>query len=209
MKQCKIADNDTSLPDMLNAFYAQFEQNTTSTAIPAPTAPDTPITSVTAADVRSVSLGVNPRKVMGRDRVSGRALRSCADQMAEVFTNILNLSLLQAECPTCFKKTTIIPVPKKAHATCLNDYCPVALISIIMKCFERLVMTHTNSSLPACLNTLQFAYRCNRSTEYAISLALHSFLEYLDNKDNYVRLLLVVYSSTFNTIIPSRLTSKL
>eukprot|EP00061_Rhincodon_typus_P014637 g41786.t1 len=29
MKQCKIADNDTFLPDMLNAFYAQFEQNTT------------------------------------------------------------------------------------------------------------------------------------------------------------------------------------
>eukprot|EP00061_Rhincodon_typus_P014424 g41430.t1 len=34
------------------------------------------------------------------------------------------------------KKTTIIPVPKKTHAMCLNNYCPVDLTSIIMKCFE-------------------------------------------------------------------------
>eukprot|EP00061_Rhincodon_typus_P012435 g38171.t1 len=70
-------------------------------------------------------------------------------------------------------------------------------------------MIFMNSSLPACLDPLQFAYRCNRSTEDAISLALHLSLEHLDNKDTYVRLLLIDYSSTFNTIIPSRLISKL
>eukprot|EP00061_Rhincodon_typus_P003690 g20723.t1 len=58
-----------------------------------------------------------------------------------------------------------------------------------MKCFKRLVMAHINSSLPTCLNPLQFAYRHNRSTEDAISLALHSSLEHLDNKDTYIRFL--------------------
>eukprot|EP00061_Rhincodon_typus_P016902 g45356.t1 len=99
---------------------------------------------------RSVFLGVNPRKAIGPDSVPGRALGSCADQLVEVFTDIFNLSLLQAEAPTYFEKTTIIPVPKKAHAT------------------------------------------------------THPALEHLDNKDTYIRLLLVDYSSTFNTIIPSR-----
>eukprot|EP00061_Rhincodon_typus_P017863 g46764.t1 len=73
-----------------------------------------------------------------------------------------------------------------------------------MKCFERLVMAHINSSLPAYLDPLQF---CS-SPEDAISLALHSSLEHLDIKFTYVRLLPVVYSSAFNTIIPSRLISK-
>eukprot|EP00061_Rhincodon_typus_P013827 g40440.t1 len=66
-KQCKIVDNDTSLPDMLNVFNAWFEQNTTSVATPDPTAPDTPVPSVTASEVRSDFLGVNPRKVMSPD----------------------------------------------------------------------------------------------------------------------------------------------
>eukprot|EP00061_Rhincodon_typus_P008018 g30245.t1 len=166
MKQCKIVDNDPSLPDTLNAFYARFEQNITGAVMPVP--------SVTAADVRSVFLGVNPRKVTGLDSVPGRAFRSCADHLAEVFTDIFNLSLLQAEVPTCFKKITIIPVPKKTHAVCLNDYRPIALTSVIMECFKRLVMAHISSSLPACHNPLQFAYQHNRSTEDAISLALHS-----------------------------------
>eukprot|EP00061_Rhincodon_typus_P008972 g32058.t1 len=201
VKLSKIADKDTSLPDMLNAFYVPFKQNASGTVTSAPTAPDTPVPSVTTTDVRSVFLGVNPRKAMGPDGGRGQALRSCVDQLAEVFTEIFNLSLLQAKVPICFKKTTIIPIPKKAHAVCLNDHLPMTLTSIIAKFFERLVMAHINSSLPACLNSLQFAYR---STADTISLALHSPLEHLNNKDTYVRLLLIDYSSAFNTIITSK-----
>eukprot|EP00061_Rhincodon_typus_P013447 g39827.t1 len=80
----------------------------------APTAPDVPAPSVAAADVRSVFLRVSPRKATGADGVTGHALRSCADQLVDVFTIIFNLSLLQAEVPTCFMKTIINPVPKKA-----------------------------------------------------------------------------------------------
>eukprot|EP00061_Rhincodon_typus_P009605 g33236.t1 len=148
MKPSKIANKDTSLPNALNAFYALFEQNAGDAVSPAPTALDTPVLSVTTADVSVVFLGVNPRKAMGLAGVPGRPLRSCADQLAEVFTDNFNLSLLQAKVPTCFKKTTIIPVPKKAHATCLNNYRPAALIFTIINCFERLVMAYVNSSVP-------------------------------------------------------------
>eukprot|EP00061_Rhincodon_typus_P009661 g33320.t1 len=63
IKQCKIADNDTSLPDMLNVFYARFEQNTTGMVTRAPTAPETRVPPVTASEIRSIFLGVNPRIV--------------------------------------------------------------------------------------------------------------------------------------------------
>eukprot|EP00061_Rhincodon_typus_P003506 g20251.t1 len=89
----------------------------------------------------------------------------------------------------------------KTYAVCLKHYRPIALTSIVMKCFERLIMTHINFTLPTCLNPLQFANQHNRSTKDAISLGLHSSLEHLD-KDTYVRLLLIDYSSTLNTITP-------
>ena len=54
--------------------------------------------------------------------------------------------------------------PKRAKVTELNDYRPVALTSVIMKCFERLVKDHITSTLPDTLDPLQFAYRPNRST---------------------------------------------
>eukprot|EP00061_Rhincodon_typus_P016862 g45294.t1 len=131
------------------------------TVLSTPTAQGATVPTVTAANVRSVFLRIHPRKATSPDGVPGCALRSSVDQLADVFTDVSNLSLLHAEA-TCFKKTTIIVVPKKIHATCLNELRPVILTSRIMKCFERVVMVHFNLSLPGCLDPLQFAYRCNR-----------------------------------------------
>uniref|UniRef100_A0A3B3QRE8 Reverse transcriptase domain-containing protein n=1 Tax=Paramormyrops kingsleyae TaxID=1676925 RepID=A0A3B3QRE8_9TELE len=79
-----------------------------------------------------------------------------------------------------------------------------------MKVFERLLKNIISSSIPSTTDPLQFAYRPSRSTEDAISHVLHTTLSYLDKKQgNYVRLLFVDYSSAFNTIVPSRLFTKL
>ncbi len=112
--------------------------------------------------------------------------------------------------PTPFKKSVIIPVPKNSKPSCLNDYCPVALTSTVMKVFERLLKKHICSSIPATLDPLQFAYRPNRSTDDAISQVLHSSLTHIDSKNgNYVRRLFIDYSSAFNTIVPTKLAVKL
>ncbi|KAK1783969.1 hypothetical protein P4O66_004634, partial [Electrophorus voltai] len=131
------------------------------------------------------------------------------DQLADVLTDIFNISLSCAVVPTCFKTTTIVPVPKKPTVSCLNDYRPIALTSIIMKCFERLVMRHIKTQLPPSLDPLQFAYRSNRSTDDAISATLHLVLTHLDKKGTYVRMLFIDFSSAFNTIVPHHLIGKL
>ena len=76
--------------------------------------------------------------------------------------------------------------------------------------FERLVKDHICSSLQSTLDRLQFAYRSNRSTDDATSLVMHATLSYLDIVGGcYVRLLFIDYSSAFNTVVPSRLATKL
>uniref|UniRef100_A0A3B1IGH8 Reverse transcriptase domain-containing protein n=1 Tax=Astyanax mexicanus TaxID=7994 RepID=A0A3B1IGH8_ASTMX len=114
-----------------------------------------------------------------------------------------------ATVPMCLKSTTIVPVPKKSTVSCLNDYRPVALTPIIMKCFERLVMRNIKTQLPSSLDPLQFAYRPNRSTDDAITTTLHLSLTHLEKKDTYVRMLFIDFSSAFNTIIPQNLIRKL
>ncbi|KAK1803656.1 hypothetical protein P4O66_021063 [Electrophorus voltai] len=93
--------------------------------------------------------------------------------------------------------------------SCLNNYRPVALTSIIMKCFERLVMRHIKNQLPPSLDTLQFTYHSNCSTDDAISTTLHLALTHLDKKGTYVRMMFIDFSSAFNTIVPHHLIGKL
>ena len=77
------------------------------------------------------------------------------------------------------------------------------------KCFKRLVLAHLKTSLQPTLDPYQFAYGQNKSTEDAISTALHSTLSHFDNGNTDMSMLFIDFSSTFNTIIPSKLIPKL
>ena len=111
--------------------------------------------------------------------------------------------------PDTFKKSTIIPVPKKASPESFNDYRPVALTSVIMKCFEAIFKVFIQSLLPSDFDPYQFAYRKNRSVEDAVSLNIHEILCHLEKPNSYVRVLFLDYSSAFNNIIPKSLVEKL
>ncbi len=115
---------------------------------------DNHVITVSEDEVRRALKKVNVRKAAGPDGITGRVLRSCADQLAGLFTSIFNESLATSVVPTYFKKSVIIPVPKNNKPSCLNDYHPVAITSIVMKVFERLVKSHICSSIPVTLDPL-------------------------------------------------------
>lgn len=87
-----------------------------------------------------------------RPGIPGRVLQDCAHQLADVFTDIFNLSLAHTVVPACLKTATVIPVPKQSSTTSLNDHRPIALTPIISKCLERLILGHIKSVLPPTLD---------------------------------------------------------
>ncbi len=206
------------LADDLNVFCCRFEktphtrpEHLSTQPLTPPATPLSPIPAlkISEDDVRQVFIKNKRRKAPGPDGVSPAFLKSCADQLAPIFTQIFNRSLELCEVPSCFKRSTIIPVPKKPKITGLNDYRPVALTSVVMKSFERLVLAYLKASTGPLLDPLQFAYRANRSVDDAVNMGLHFTLQHLDRPGTYVRILFVDFSSAFNTIIPDTLQNKL
>ena len=147
--------SDTSLLDERNAFNAHFEASNTEP-------------SRTHQLFRTLSVRLLSRltftRLQGQTDIlhiaySEHALTSW-QVSSQTFPTYLWLSLLYLR----FKETTIVPVPKNAKLTCLKDYRPVALTSVAMKCFERLVMAHTPSSqtpTPIHIPPQQIHRRCN------------------------------------------------
>ncbi|KAK0135194.1 RNA-directed DNA polymerase from mobile element jockey [Merluccius polli] len=202
--------HDPTLPDTLNSFFARFETTSGEETEHLPRLEEQPQPLILQLHQVSSSLRkINIRKAAGPDRVSGWTLKMCADQLAGVFLDIFNLSLLLATVPLCLKSSIIVPVPKKSAVTCNNDYRPVALTPVIMKCFERLILKYIKDLIPVGLDSHQFAYRGNRSTEDAVSIGLHSALTHLERPNSYVRMLFADFSSAFNTVIPDKLVLKL
>lgn len=209
------------LADDLNEFYCKFESTPFSPPAPSlsptperspftpPATPlsPTPAVLISEAEVRQVFKKNKRRKAPGPDGVTPACLKACADQLAPIFTQIFNRSLGMCEVPSCFKRSTIIPVPKKPKITGLNDYRSVALTSVVMKSFKRLVLDYLKDFTGPVLDPLQFAYRANRSVDDAVNMGLHYVLQHLDRPGTYLRILSVDFS--FNTIIPSLLHPKL
>ncbi|KAL0149020.1 hypothetical protein M9458_055635, partial [Cirrhinus mrigala] len=160
-------------------------------------------------EVRQVFRKNKRRKAPGPDGVTPACLKTCADQLAPIFSQIFNRSLELCEVRSCFKRSTIIPVPKKTRITGLNDYRPVVLTSVVMKSFEKLVLAYLKNITGPLLDPLQFAYRANRSVNDAGNMGLHFILQHLDRPGTHVRILFVDFSSAFNTIIPTLLQTKL
>ncbi len=78
------------------------------------TPPATPLSPTPTLQIRDDVCQVfkknKRRKAPGPDGVSPACLKSCADQLAPIFTQIFNRPLELCEVPSCFKCSTIIPV---------------------------------------------------------------------------------------------------
>ncbi len=93
----------------------------------------------------------------------------------------------------------------------MNDLRPVALTSIPMKVCERLFKKWLSGYVEDYLDTLQFAYRCNRNCADAILFMLDKIYHHCDRArfGNSVRIMYFDFSSAFNTIQPHILIQKL
>ena len=108
-----------------------------------------------------------------------------------------------------WKNSTIAPVPKNSKPKILNDFRPVALTSVVMKCFEKVVLKNLLSQTQAHMDQNQFAYKQNRSTDDATLTLLHHAFTHLDKPKTFVRILFIDFSSAFNTIQPHLMARKL
>ncbi len=106
---------DPLLAEELNTFYGRFECNGGVTlpisASGSSRQSSDHVYTVSEDEVRRELRRVNVRKAAGPDGITGRVLRSCADQLAGLFTSIFNESLATSLVPTSFKKSVTIPVP--------------------------------------------------------------------------------------------------
>ncbi len=147
------------------------------------------------------------------DGIPGRVLQACAFQQAGIFTDIFNLSLSLSVVLSCFKKSTIVPIPKQNKITCLNDWRPVAHLQQVFwethQGLHLLCAASLTGSVTICISQQPFHRRC-----YCLHPA-HCSLP--------PRMLFVDYSSVFqgqgqgffichmifNTIVPTTLVAKL
>ena len=78
----------------------------------------------------------------------------------------------------------------------MNDLCPVALTSAIMKVCERVVLSRLQVLVADFIDLWQLAYRKGRGVEDAVLHVLHNIYSCLDKPSSCIRLMFSDLSSS-------------
>ncbi len=136
-------------------------------------------------------------------------LKTCVKELSPVFNYIFNKSLQVQHVPKVWKYAVVVPVPKSSSPKALYDFRPVALTSILTKTLEKLVKKEILRKTKHTLDPKQFAYRPHRGVKDATVMLLNLLAKHLKGNGSHARLLLVDFSSAFNTIQPHVLIDRL
>jgi hypothetical protein len=202
----------------LNNFYARFDKHNFENVRTCITnflrSGESESITISVEEVLKSLSSIKIGKAAGPDDIGSSVIKLCKEPLAPVLCKIYQRSLDESYIPKIWKTSELIPAPKKNPPTCNNDYRPIALTSIMMKCLERVVKHHLTVQVKPHVDKLQFAYTANRCVEDA-TLSLTDFvLNHVDkanstSQKHFVKILYVDFSSAFNTIQPHIMMQKL
>ncbi len=152
-------------PDEFNEFYARFDaHNTEPTGKEQTSQSSPPLLIISSADVAKSLRRINPRRAADLDNIAGQTFKTCTSHGPHLLQNKPPLSHCQ----------------KRAKQ--ISEWLPACHIdSIVMKCFERIILNHNQTFMPNTLDPLQLTYRPNRLTEDAVSSTIYTALTHLEN----------------------------
>jgi len=99
-------------------------------------------------------------------------------------------------------------IPKKYRPASPNDFRPVALISEVMKSFEKTHQNHDMNRTDHLLDTLQFAHRHGWRVEDTVATMIKYVLCHLQEAQTHARVFYLDMSSAFKTLQPRLLLNK-
>ncbi|GFR63376.1 UDP-glucose:glycoprotein glucosyltransferase 1 [Elysia marginata] len=200
---------DSGLPDGLNEFYARFDREGASTPVPLPCDSHDPPFLVTEQEARRALTRLGVNGAAGPDGIGPRLLGTCSGRLASVFTFVFSWSLAASTVPLCFRRSAVVPVPGRPSPGALGDCGPVALASVMVKCFERFVLSCIDSLLPPDFDVFQFACGIGGSIGDAVAMDTHEVLTHLEGKKSCARILFVDCGLAFDAVVPGKLYTKL
>ena len=117
-------------------------------------------------------------------------------------------SIENNDFPQNLKLADIIPVYKKNDPLDKTNYCPVSILPVISKIFERIMQKQINDFIISFLSRYLCGYRKGFNTQDALLTLVENWRKSLDNK-GFRGAILMDLSKAFDTLNHDLLTAKL
>ena len=118
--------------------------------------------SITPTMVKKVITNPDSSKMSGPDCIPVAVVKNCEPELSYILAKLFNMCLKESCFPDCWKISLVVPVFKDVgERSTAKNYCPVSLLSLVSKVFEKLVNNRTVEHLEKCglFSDFQYGFR--------------------------------------------------
>ena len=157
--------------------------------------------NILTSEVQDILLSLDTDKAIGPDHISPFLLKHGATELAPSLARLFNYSLSSCQIPNIWKTANVVPVFKKGDKQDISNYRPVSLLSVVNKCFEKIIFKYvfnffTDNSI---VTKWQSGFIPGDSTIKQLVNIQHLFAEAVDNKKD-VRVVFCDISAAFDRV---------
>ena len=117
--------------------------------------------------VKKVITSIDSSKAPGPDCIPAVVLKNCEPELSYILAKLFNKCLKESCFLDCWKVSSVVPVFKNVgERSTAKNYCPVSLLSVVSKVFEKVVINRIVDHLEKCglFSDFQYGFRSSRST---------------------------------------------
>ena len=161
-------------------------------------------------EVKAIIKSISNKRSCFADEIPCGLLNECLLYILTPLTYLINLSLEFGYFPDTLKRAIVVPIHKKGNSASVENYRPIALLSVFSKILEKAFKKRLLNFLDSnnILTSRQYGFRVGLSTSDAI---LSFYLKVLNNFNNKLKTLGIFFDFTkaFDTINHNMLLNKL
>ena len=167
--------------------------------------------SVTSKMVKKVIRNFDLSKASGRDCIPVVVLKNCEPELSYILAELFNKCLKESCFPDCWKVSSVAPIFKNVgERSTAKNYCPVSLLSVVSKVFEKLVNNRIVDHLEkfSFFSDFQYSFRSSQLTADLLTLVSDRIARAF-NKSGGTRVVALDISKVFGRVQHAGLLHKL